>query len=202
MTLKKIIPILIILFIGSFFLPVAADETGNTYDISGILRLHIRAQDNSEEEQTLKLKVRDSVLRETTRMLRGTETKQEAERILQENLEQLQTTAEHTVQEEGYDHPVSVQIKQEYFEYREYDGFFLPEGNYDALVVNIGSGEGNNWWCVVFPALCLSGVSEGEVTVDKDRIPEEFSLTDTPVPEEVPVKYDCWIFRFFKNLFS
>ena len=80
--------------------------------------------------------------------------------ILENNLEQLTAVAQETIYREGWDYPVSVQLEETWFPTREYDSFALPAGSYQALRVVIGEGNGHNWWCVVFPPLCLASASE------------------------------------------
>ena len=169
--MKKSIVILIVLNIMvALALPmVCSVETENVYENNDMfLRLHVRANSDGEEDQELKLKVRDTVLSKTSALLKNCESKESAISILSKNFDLIEKEAEKTVAENGYDYPVSVEIKKEHFEYREYEGFFLPEDTYDSLIVTIGSGEGHNWWCVVFPAICLSGSSTTVAAEEED----------------------------------
>lgn len=157
------------------------------------LRLHIRANSDSEEDQALKLEVRDALLTVTTTLLDGVKDRDSAEEIINDNLGLLTQTAQNVIAEEGYEYDVNIYIDNEFFDYREYDGFYLPEGYYDALIVEIGSGEGHNWWCVVFPAVCTSGaVAEPETKIpsqspkdeDEADISEDESKSDIAKEEE------------------
>ena len=208
--------ILALLNVLAFFsLPTVCETEEPTFENNGMfLRLHVRADSDGEFAQAVKLKVRDSVLSVTSELLKDCETKDEAIKIISENTYNIKKAASKTLEENECYLPVSVEIKKEHFEYREYDGFFLPEDIYDSLIVTIGSGEGHNWWCVVFPAVCLSGSATEEKTekktesdsvpasveVDISAVPEEYRLAKDPVPEKVV--YDFWIVRFFKNLFG
>ena len=176
--MKKMIWALIALNILAYFAlqavvyvaPAKAEEkTLPTHeDNKQFIRLHVRANSDTETDQRLKLKVRDGILEYTTALLSGVEEKGEAMALVKENLPGLEEAAKQVVAENGFAYPVRAALKKEYFEYREYDGFYLPADIYDSLIVEIGSGEGHNWWCVIFPAVCLSGSSEtSEKETDK-----------------------------------
>lgn len=174
----------------------AAREEGQSTE--GIIRLHVRAADDSEEEQALKLKVRDRILTETQTLLEGCDNPNEAKKILAANLSRLQEVGSAAVRAENKNHTVEVLLTREFFEYREYDGFFLPEGEYESLLVNIGTGEGKNWWCVVFPAACYMGKAEMPET-DPTLLPACFRIAKVR-PQEVEVKWGVW--EWIKSLFD
>lgn len=120
-----------------------------------VLRLHVLANSDSTQDQALKLKVRDRILAESAGMLNGIKNRDEAEKTVSEKIPQIQKAAENEIQKQGYRYPVRVEITNMYFNTRQYGNATLPAGKYDALRVTIGSGKGHNWWCVLFPALCL-----------------------------------------------
>lgn len=122
-----------------------------------ILRLHILANSDSEEDQALKIKVRDHILEEADDMFKNADNKTEAVHITKTNLKKIISDAQQYVYSMGYDYKVSGEIVQDmYFDTREYDNFTLPAGRYDAFRIIIGEGEGHNWWCVMFPPMCFS----------------------------------------------
>ena len=125
-----------------------------------VVRLHVLANSDSEEDQALKLKVRDRVLEQATAILEQAADRGEAEALLRGQLLELEHTAAEVIAENGYDYPVSVELEQTQFPTKEYDGFALPAGTYLALRVIIGEGAGQNWWCVVFPPLCTAASSD------------------------------------------
>lgn len=125
-----------------------------------VVRLHILANSDSEEDQALKLQVRDVVLDRATEILEQSADRQEAEARLRGQLLELERLAAEEIRAEGYDYPVTVELTDTSFPTREYDGFTLPAGEYLALRVVIGAGEGHNWWCVVFPPLCTAASSD------------------------------------------
>ena len=124
---------------------------------SDTLRLHIIANSDEEADQTLKLKVRDRILSETGELFAEVSGKSEAKALAQYSADDIQSVAEKVIAEEGFSYPVSVEVTKTWFETRSYDGFTLPAGDYDAVRVIIGEGEGHNWWCVLYPQLCVPG---------------------------------------------
>lgn len=117
-----------------------------------LVRLHVIAHSDAPEEQSVKLTVRDSVLEYLEPKLESAGSAVEAREIISKNLDGIKRAAENV--SEG--RPVSVELGEEYYPTRDYDGFSLPAGKYQSLRVTLGSGEGHNWWCVVFPPLCLT----------------------------------------------
>ncbi len=125
-----------------------------------VLRLHVLANSDSQEDQELKLKVRDRVLECSANMLDGAANRAQAEALTQENLEEIQRAAQQEVYKQGYDYPVSVELTNMRFNTRKYETVTLPAGDYDALRVSIGSAQGKNWWCVMFPPMCLPAAEQ------------------------------------------
>ena len=122
---------------------------------SQVIRLHVLANSDSEEDQALKLEVRDRVLETTSALLAGETEPQAAAVLLDQHLDDIAQTAAQEISAQGHDDRVEVRLEQTWFPTRQYQGISLPAGNYLALRVLIGAAEGHNWWCVVFPALCL-----------------------------------------------
>lgn len=120
-----------------------------------VLRLHVIAASDSEEDQRLKLKVRDTVLLTGADIFDGSVNVENAVEKLTPQLKKLELAAENTVKENGFDYDVSVTLSNEFFTTRTYDNVTLPAGKYLAVRVVIEKGEGQNWWCVMFPSLCL-----------------------------------------------
>lgn len=127
---------------------------------SQVIRLHVLANSDSEEDQALKLEVRDRVLETTSALLAGETEPQAAAVMLNQHLDDIAQTAAQEISAQGHDDRVEVRLEQTWFPTRQYQGISLPAGNYLALRVLIGAAEGHNWWCVVFPNLCLPAVSE------------------------------------------
>lgn len=125
-----------------------------------VVRLHVLANSDSEEDQTLKLKVRDAVLERATELLEQSADRREAEVMLRLHLPELEAIAAAEIAANGYDYAVSAELEDTAFPRKEYDGFALPAGDYLALRILIGEAEGQNWWCVVFPPLCTAASSD------------------------------------------
>ena len=125
-----------------------------------VVRLHVLANSDSEEDQALKLRVRDRVLERATELLEQSADRQEAEALLRGNLLELENLAAEEIAAAGYDYPVTAELTDTTFPTREYDGFTLPAGEYLALRIVIGEGAGQNWWCVVFPPLCTTASAD------------------------------------------
>ncbi len=124
-----------------------------------VIRLHVVANSDSAEDQALKGKVRDAVLTRSGIYLAGLD-REEALETLAEHLPQLGQVAADTVAREGYDYPVRVRLEEASFPTKTYSDFALPAGTYTALRVELGAGQGHNWWCVVYPPLCMGSVTE------------------------------------------
>ena len=125
-----------------------------------VIRLHVVANSDSQEDQQLKLRVRDGITAWIGQYAEGDMTAEQASDWLQTQLPQLQTVAREAAAAAGWEGDVTVSLAQEAFPTREYDTFSLPAGVYRTLRVNIGQAQGKNWWCVVFPALCLPATTE------------------------------------------
>lgn len=126
-----------------------------------VIRLHVIANSDSETDQALKLQVRDRILAEAGDLVPPGATLEEAEAAITARLGEMAAAGADVVGEEGYSYPVTASLEQDvWFPTKEYTGFALPAGNYTALRVVIGEGGGRNWWCVVFPPLCLGSVTE------------------------------------------
>ena len=138
-----------------------------------VVRLHVLANSDSEEDQALKLLVRDAVLDRAEALLTQSEDRAEAEALLREHLTDFEQVAEAVITAEGYDYPVSVELEDTQFPTKEYDGFTLPAGAYLALRVLIGAAEGQNWWCVVFPPLCTTAAAEVPAAALEGGLSEE-----------------------------
>lgn len=135
-----------------------------------VVRLHILANSDSVEDQALKLAVRDAVLEKTASLFTAQHTKQEAKEAAQSNLELIEETAREEIARQGYDYDVTARVTNLFFDTRVYDDFTLAAGNYDAVQIEIGSGEGKNWWCVMFPPMCIPAASEDNPLPLEDQI--------------------------------
>lgn len=153
----------LLLFIGLF--PVHGEQ--EIYDT--VVRLHVLANSDTEEDQALKLTVRDAILEVTTPLLADCDTQEEAAAVLNDNLDLIRSTALDTLAKNGCNAPVDVTLGREEYPVRDYDSFCFPAGEYLSLRVLIGEAEGQNWWCCLFPPLCV-----GSATVPPDEAEDAF----------------------------
>lgn len=141
-----------------------------------VFRLHILADSDSEADQNLKIKVRDEVLDYTEDLFNSANSKEEAESIISDNLQSISNVAYQTVLDNGYDYVVTAEITNMYFTTRYYEGYTLPSGMYDALRITIGEGEGHNWWCVMYPSICISSAEDKESKAKEALGDDEYNI--------------------------
>lgn len=190
----------------SLMLPISAAlpsaDDMQLYD--KIIRLHVIANSDTDEDQALKLKVRDGVLEAVSALLEEVSDRTEAEAILEKNLEVIRDAAKEVLMAESFAYSVDVTLTKEYYPTREYEGFTLPSGEYTSLRVLIGEAEGKNWWCVLFPKMCVT--SKQKITVSDKGALIEAGLTPSQVKiitgnsPDVVIKFR--FIEFFSRLFS
>ncbi len=171
----------------AFSFTLFASACGNLR--SEVVRLHILANSDSRSDQQLKLKVRDALLRKNTMLLSDSVTRENAEEYFEMSNDVLLREAERVVRENGFTYKVTISLEEEYFETRQYGELTFPAGEYLSLKVIIGEGKGKNWWCVMFPPLCV-GVAE-DVTNDKDKTAEYLSPNEREI-----ISDGKYIFKF------
>lgn len=151
-----LIAVSLVLLIG--LLPVNGEK--EIYD--SVVRLHVLANSDSEEDQAIKLKVRDSVIFLTKELLADCRDRDEAVVMMEKNLELFEKCANKTLIENGSDHRATVTFCEEFYPTRQYESAAFPAGEYLSMQIKIGEAEGKNWWCVLFPPICLSAASKNE----------------------------------------
>ena len=162
-----------------------------------VLRLHILANSDSDEDQALKLKVRDRVLAETGEIFSGAENLETAQTLAKENLGKICASATDELRKNGSDATVTAGLCRMYFETRQYDGYTLPAGMYDAVRIEIGKAEGKNWWCVMFPPLCVGSA------MDEKELEEMLSQSGEKVINGTrKFKAKFYIVELFERLFK
>lgn len=122
-----------------------------------VIRFHVLANSNTNSDQELKLQVRDAVGKMMQEKLKDADNVTECRHIIRENLEGIRQCAETVIKEQGYDYEAKAALEQCVFPQKAYGSAVLPPGEYEALEITIGKGEGHNWWCVMYPNLCFSG---------------------------------------------
>ena len=151
------------------------------------LRIHIRANSNLEDEQAVKYLVKDAVVSYLTPYIAECNTKEKAQNMLKEQLFAVEEVADSILEFNGFDYKSNAEIRVEKFPTRKYDDFTLDAGFYDALIIELGSGEGDNWWCVVYPPLCFTG--QGSSYQYKSKIRE--IIDDFIKKEKIYNEKDC-----------
>lgn len=157
----------------------AMPTAGEAAIYDDVIRLHILAPSDTEEDQALKLKVRDAVLSEYGSLLSAAKDKETAEATVRSLLPEIERLAAETVAREGDSVSVSATLSREQYDRRTYEGFTMPAGEYLSLRIVLGEGAGQNWWCVLFPPLCteLAVKKEyGDVDLPVGLTPEEYAL--------------------------
>lgn len=170
-----------------------------------IVRLHVVADSDEEDAQALKLKVRDSVAEYTAELLKNSATAEESYGILQANIGKIQEIAQQRAENEGCELPVTAQVGEFDFPVKSYGNITLPTGNYNAVRVTIGSGEGQNWWCVLFPPLCFVDSEATAVSVSgraqlQENLSEETYAVIENAPESGDVQIRFKVVDFFENI--
>lgn len=186
--MKSFLKAVITAFVLSFILTQTIFTAQCEEIPENILRLHILANSDSEEDQNLKIKVRDHILRESTELFENADNKKEAVHITKTNLKKIVNNAQQYVYSLGYDYKVRGEIVQDmYFNTREYDSYTLPAGRYDAFRIIIGEGEGHNWWCVMFPPMCFS-MAEENSDLTQVLTDEQLEITENKPKYEYKLK--------------
>lgn len=132
-----------------------------------VFRLHILANSDTDKDQNLKLKVRDAVLEYTEKLYKNSNTKEEAEILTSKNLQNIANVAKQVIVDNGYNYNVTCQIEDVYFNTRTYENVTMPSGTYRALQIKIGNAKGENWWCVMYPSLCVGASTDYKALDDK-----------------------------------
>ena len=155
-----------------------------------VLRLHILANSDSSEDQNIKLNLRDYFLENSKDIFTGNSIEENIE-IAENNIESIQQMCNDYLMQ--YNQSATVTLTNEYFNTRVYDDFTLPAGNYNTIKIEIGEGSGHNWWCIVFPSVCLSSCSS---TMDEYLTDDEFELVNSGYSPKFKI---IEIYENFKN---
>ena len=153
-----------------------------------VLRHHILANSDSEEDQALKLKVRDRIVTESAGLFDQVTDRESARAVVEKNMDALREAAQDEVYRQGYSYPVSMELTHMYFTTRVYGETALPAGYYEALRVTIGAGAGHNWWCVIFPAMCLP-VAEESQELDGVLNEEQMEIVEEGESAQYEIKF-------------
>lgn len=188
---------LLIFSVFSNFLKNCENIRNNT------LRLHIKANSDNKIDQSLKLKVKNEVVEKTSYIFKNSNSKEDSKGIIKENLNYIENIAQQKVLDEGFNYKVTAEIKPTYFNTRIYENFTMPAGTYDALSIDIGTGNGQNWWCVLYPPLCLPSATKvnNDDVIEKNYTNGEIDILENKPKYEFKFKF-VEIFEGIKNFFT
>lgn len=173
-----------------------------------LIRFHVLANSNSEEDQNLKLKVRDAIIEYLQPKLINSNSIEESEEIIISEYDNLEKIGKNIIEENGYDYDIKVGIEYSNFPTKQYSNVVLPSGEYKALKIIIGSGQGKNWWCVMFPPLCFVDEQKGIIDKETDArlrevlTEEEYEMIAQKNTNEVnKVKFKFKIVEILQSIF-
>ncbi len=197
------ITLILLLFLYTTINAISYVEAVSTDISDSVFRLHVIANSDSNEDQSLKYKVRDNLLKYMNNICSDCSSKQEAIDLVTEHQEEFKQVALDTIKKEGYYYNVKINIGNFEFPTKQYGDISLPAGYYDALRVEIGEAKGRNWWCVMFPSLCFIDVSSGIVPEEsKEELQnilsdEEYSIISDNSDNGIKLKFK--LIEFFAN---
>ena len=164
MKYKKLILVFTLIIMAFVYIgyPYIKDQSENIDGLKrNIIRFHVIANSDSEDDQALKLKVRDRILKEMGQQFENSSSIDESRKIIESNMDTLKYIVEDEIKKEGKDYIAQVYLGEDDFPTKSYGGITFPAGEYEALKVVIGEGKGKNWWCVMFPPLCFVDITHG-----------------------------------------
>lgn len=200
---KMIIILSFLLFIYTTICAFSYAQNISCDIANSVFRLHVLANSDNEEDQALKYKVRDNLLKFMNSLCVDCKTKEEAIEIVSKNQDNFKKIALQTIKNEGYNYDVTINIGNFKFPTKKYGDVSFPAGFYDALRVEIGEAKGKNWWCVMFPPLCFVDISSGVVPDESKEIlennltEEEFALVSDN--NDLKIKFKFKLLEFFNE---
>ena len=195
MKYKRLILILsLFIFTFIYFIYPYVEEKTSIDLKESIIRFHIRANSDREEDQALKLKIRDEILKAMKEKFQGIKDIGESRRIIKDNMEEMKYITERVIKEEGKDYEVNISLGEDNFPTRKYGNLVLPAGSYETLLISLGEGRGQNWWCVMFPPLCFVDITHSVAY----NLEKELGI-ELDEEEEPPLKLKWKIVEFIKK---
>ena len=193
--IKSWIILIILICLYTFFCAYSYVQAVSNDLKNSVLRLHVIANSDCEEDQNLKYVVRDNLLKYMNEICKECSSKEDAIKIANLHINDFKQIAENTINKEGYSYNVDVEIGEFEFPTKDYGDISFPAGLYDALKVKIGKAEGHNWWCVMFPPLCFVDISSGTVPdsskemLANELTDEEFALISDDSSTDINFKF-------------
>lgn len=205
---KATIILIFLLMIYTFICALNYAQAVSSNISNSVFRLHVIANSDSQEDQNLKYLVRDSLLEYMNEISVGISTKEEAISVVNNNVDKFKEIALNTIKENGFDYDVNIKVGNFYFPTKFYGDVSFPAGMYDALKVEIGKADGQNWWCVMFPSLCFIDVTSGVVKdeskglLEDNMSDESYSIVTDKDSTEIQFKFKLLEFFGSNNLFA
>lgn len=206
--MKRVIFVIVVLFVCGVMVLYGRETKGDSMQrkiASQVIRLHVVANSDRDEDQQLKLEVKEKIVQLLRNELREDTTICSAQQTLRDHLPEVEQVASQYMKEKGYSYDVKAELGTAYFPVKQYGDMTFPAGEYKALKVNIGKHEGKNWWCVMYPTLCLIDSTyevvpeESKEKLKKNLTEEEYeSLLDGSADRE----YGFKIVDFFQQIFQ
>lgn len=165
--MKKILVIIFIIAISFLGTHVIAEQSVPLED--SVIRFHVLANSDAGYDQALKMEVKDQVVKYMSKEFSGINNINEASKTAQEKLPDIERVAQEVIKSRGYDYPVQVSLGRYEFPTKSYGNLIFPQGEYEAVRIIIGEGEGKNWWCVLFPPLCMVSSSDKGISLENPR---------------------------------
>lgn len=197
--MKNVIKSIFVGFLCALIFSVVPFEARCREISNQVFRIHILANSDSDEDQSLKLKVRDAVIASSEELLSQVHSKEDAIRVIENNLDYLKKVAQEVIFLSGYEYPVSLEIRNLCFDTRYYGNITMPGGFYDALQIRIGEAKGKNWWCVMYPSLCIFSASKTD-RVEEKLTDDQYRIVSSEEGFELRFKV-VELFNSFCNLF-
>ncbi len=193
--MKLFMKVLISTFILMVTLTLVPFESTCSELCEDVFRLHILANSDSSFDQQLKLSVRDEVIEKISPLYDEVENKEEAKVITENNLSLIEDIAKEVLSQNGVNYEVEARVTNKFFDTRYYDDFTMPAGMYDTLEISIGEGKGKNWWCVMYPSLCVGASSK--TIMSEDLTDDEFEVITSD-----DIEYKFKIVEYFEKIRS
>ena len=203
--MRKIVISLLFGLMFSMLIMAYADETQKSIADS-LVRLHIVANSDSQIDQSVKLLVRDAVIDELSPIISNASNPSHAQQIINDNLSLVEKAAQSVLKKNNLSYGATALCTISHFPTKQYENIILPAGNYNALKIILGNGDGQNWWCVMYPPLCFEGSIDGNMNSDAKTLlksnldSDEYALICQN--SSIPVKFKFKIFEIFDMLNS
>jgi len=204
--LKNKLFAIITIFILVFFIFLNLGQPQNNNLNEKLIRFHVLANSDLEEDQELKIKIKNSVLEYIYPKLSNSHNINKSREILIDNINEIEDIAKTVILENGYNYDLKLELTHDNFPVKTYGNITFPQGNYEAFRIIIGEGKGKNWWCVMFPPLCFVDVTKGEVAYEETEKIMETYLQEDDIEEDLidndKIEFKFKIVEVIKHIFK